>query len=103
MMRLPPRTPPTATLVTYTALFRTISGDGEAATAVNRRSLHHSLEVPNYRNYWREAGYVEEMDAVEKAIATGDTARIPDMMGDRWLDDVTLFGPAKREIGRAHV
>ncbi|MGH6618722.1 MAG: LLM class flavin-dependent oxidoreductase [Alphaproteobacteria bacterium] len=73
-----------------------ISDDVEAAKAVNRRSLTHYLELPNYRNYWREAGYVEEIDAVEKAIAAGDNTRISDMMGDRWLDDVTLFGPAKR-------
>ena len=73
-----------------------ISDDVEAAKAVNRHSLTHYLELPNYRNYWREAGYVEEIGAVEKAIAAGENARISAIMGDRWLDDVTLFGSPTR-------
>lgn len=73
-----------------------ISDDIEAAKAVGRRTLTHYLELPNYRNYWREAGYVEEIDAVEKAIEAGDNTKISALMGDRWLDDVTLFGPAAR-------
>ena len=39
-----------------------ISDDVEAAKAVNRRTLTHYAFLPNYRNYWKEAGYVEEMD-----------------------------------------
>jgi alkanesulfonate monooxygenase SsuD/methylene tetrahydromethanopterin reductase-like flavin-dependent oxidoreductase (luciferase family) len=73
-----------------------ISDNVEAAKAVSRRTLTHYLELPNYRNYWREAGYVEEIDAVEKAIQAGENAKISAMMGDRWLDDVTLFGSATR-------
>jgi alkanesulfonate monooxygenase SsuD/methylene tetrahydromethanopterin reductase-like flavin-dependent oxidoreductase (luciferase family) len=73
-----------------------ISDNVEAAKAVNRRSLTHYLELPNYRNYWREAGYGAEIDAVEKAIAAGKSAGIADLMSDRWLDDVTLFGPPSR-------
>lgn len=73
-----------------------ISDDIDAARAVNRKSLIHYLELPNYRNYWREAGYDDEIDAVEKALDAGENAKIADMMGDKWIDDVTLFGPAKR-------
>jgi hypothetical protein len=50
--------------------------------------------MPNYRNYWREAGYVEEMDAVEKALAAGERDRIPTLLSERWLSDTTLFGSA---------
>ena len=39
-----------------------ISDDIEAAKAVNRRTLTNYGFLPNYRNYWKEAGYVEEMD-----------------------------------------
>ena len=46
-----------------------ISDDIEAAKAVNRKTLTHYALLPNYRNYWKEAGYVEEMEAIEKAIA----------------------------------
>jgi hypothetical protein len=51
--------------------------------------------LPNYRNYWKEAGYVEEMEAVEKALAAGERDRLPGLMADRWLADVALFGPAR--------
>lgn len=71
-----------------------ISDDVEAAKAVNRRTLTGYVQLPNYRNYWKEAGYVEEMEAIEQAIAAGETERLPDLMSDRWLADVTIFGPA---------
>jgi len=48
-----------------------ISDDVEAAKAVNRRTLTNYAFLPNYRNYWKEAGYVEEMDAIETAVAEG--------------------------------
>jgi len=73
-----------------------VSDDVEAGKAVCRRTLIHYLELPNYRNYWREAGYGEEIDAVEKAIDAGENASIADMMGERWIDDVTIFGPVSR-------
>ena len=68
-----------------------ISDDREAAMAVNRKTLTMYLGLPNYRNYWREAGYVEEMAAVEKAIERGERD-LPGLMSDRWLADTTLFG-----------
>jgi alkanesulfonate monooxygenase SsuD/methylene tetrahydromethanopterin reductase-like flavin-dependent oxidoreductase (luciferase family) len=73
-----------------------ISDDIEAAKAVNRRTLTSYAFLPNYRNYWREAGYAEEMDAVEQAIAEGRPGDVPGCLSDRWLADTTLFGPAER-------
>lgn len=70
-----------------------ISDDVEAAKAVNRRTLTSYAGLANYRNYWREAGYEEEMAGVEQAIADGTPERIPDCLSDRWLADTTLFGP----------
>ena len=49
-----------------------------------------------YRNYWKEAGYVEEMEAVEKALAARDRDSIPGLLSDRWLADTTLFGTASQ-------
>jgi alkanesulfonate monooxygenase SsuD/methylene tetrahydromethanopterin reductase-like flavin-dependent oxidoreductase (luciferase family) len=69
-----------------------ISDDREAAAAVNRRTLTMYLGFPNYRNYWKEAGYVEEMEAVEKALAAKERERLPELMTDAWLRDVSLFG-----------
>lgn len=69
-----------------------ISDDREAAAAVNRKTLTGYVQLPNYRNYWRSAGYVEEMDAIERALETGETDELPSLMSDAWLSDVTLFG-----------
>jgi len=71
-----------------------ISDDIAAARAVNRRALTSYAFLPNYRNYWREAGYVEEMDALEKAIAERRRDDVPGLLTDRWLADVSLFGTA---------
>jgi alkanesulfonate monooxygenase SsuD/methylene tetrahydromethanopterin reductase-like flavin-dependent oxidoreductase (luciferase family) len=71
-----------------------ISDDVEAAKAVNRRTLTRYTTLPNYRNYWKEAGYVDEMTAIETAIGEGRQADIPSLMSDRWLADATLFGTA---------
>jgi alkanesulfonate monooxygenase SsuD/methylene tetrahydromethanopterin reductase-like flavin-dependent oxidoreductase (luciferase family) len=49
-----------------------ISDDIEAAKAVNRKTLTSYAMLPNYRNYWKEAGYVDEMNGIEAAIEAGD-------------------------------
>jgi len=72
-----------------------IHDDEARAAAVNRRTLTRYATLPNYRNYWRAAGYVEEMEGVERAIAAGEPDRIPEHLSDRWLADCTLFGPAE--------
>jgi alkanesulfonate monooxygenase SsuD/methylene tetrahydromethanopterin reductase-like flavin-dependent oxidoreductase (luciferase family) len=71
-----------------------IDADKAAAAAVNRRTLTGYVKLPNYQNYWIEAGYEEEMLAIRKAIAAGEEDRIPSLMSDRWLSDVTLYGSA---------
>jgi alkanesulfonate monooxygenase SsuD/methylene tetrahydromethanopterin reductase-like flavin-dependent oxidoreductase (luciferase family) len=69
-----------------------ISDDREAAMAVNRKTLMMYVSLPNYRNYWKEAGYGEEMEAIEAALARNDRDALPGLMTERWLSDVTLFG-----------
>jgi alkanesulfonate monooxygenase SsuD/methylene tetrahydromethanopterin reductase-like flavin-dependent oxidoreductase (luciferase family) len=71
-----------------------ISDDRAAAMERNRKTLVMYVSLPNYRNYWIEAGYAEEMAAIAKAIERGERDRIPSLMSDRWLADVTLFGTA---------
>jgi alkanesulfonate monooxygenase SsuD/methylene tetrahydromethanopterin reductase-like flavin-dependent oxidoreductase (luciferase family) len=75
-----------------------ISTDIEAAAAINRRTLGFYLRLPNYRNYWKEAGYVEEMEAVEQAIESGERERVPQCVSDKWLADCTLYGPPEAII-----
>ncbi len=71
-----------------------IDDDRAAAAAVMRRTLVGYVKLPNYQNYWIEARYEEEMRAVRAAVARGDDAAVQAAMSDRWLSDVTLFGPA---------
>jgi alkanesulfonate monooxygenase SsuD/methylene tetrahydromethanopterin reductase-like flavin-dependent oxidoreductase (luciferase family) len=72
-----------------------IDDDREAAANVMRRTLVNYVSLPNYNNYWSDAGYAEEMAAIRDAIAAGERERIPGLISDRWLADVTLFGSAR--------
>jgi alkanesulfonate monooxygenase SsuD/methylene tetrahydromethanopterin reductase-like flavin-dependent oxidoreductase (luciferase family) len=73
-----------------------IADDVGEAKAVLRKTMAGYWAMPNYRNYWREAGYADEINAAERAIAEGRSAELPNLLIDRWLDDCTLFGPASR-------
>ena len=71
-----------------------VNSDKAAAMAVNRKTLTSYAFLPNYRNYWKEAGYEDEMNQVEAAIAAKDFDRVPECLSDRWLEDTTLSGTA---------
>src|SRR5205823_4553752 len=71
-----------------------ITDDEAAALALHRRRLVRYVLLPNYRNYWKEAGYGEEMGAIEQALADTRRDDIPRYMTDRWIADNTLYGPA---------
>ncbi len=71
-----------------------ISDDRDAAAAINRRTLTMYVGLPNYRNYWKDVGYRDDMEAIEAALAAGDRDAVPGLMSDRWLSDCTLYGSA---------
>lgn len=71
-----------------------ISDDKKAAMAVNRKTLTGYAFLPNYRNYWKEAGFEEEMNAVEAALERKDHDAVPGCLSDAWLAETTLFGTA---------
>ncbi len=71
-----------------------IDADKDAARAIHRRTLTGYVTLPNYRNYWKAAGYTDEMAAIEDAIAAGDREKLPGLMTDAWVDDVTISGSA---------
>ena len=76
---------------------RTCICDDEAeAKAVLRRTVANYALMPNYRNYWKEAGWVEEMTAVEKAVGEGRADEAGRYLPDRWLADTTLYGRAAK-------
>ncbi|MGE0598361.1 MAG: LLM class flavin-dependent oxidoreductase [Dehalococcoidia bacterium] len=70
--------------------------DPAAAANVSKRTLTSYVMLPNYRNYWKEAGYVEEMEAIEAALGRGDREALPGLMTERWLSDATLYGTRKQ-------
>ena len=69
-----------------------IDADRAAARAVHRRTLGGYVTLPNYRNYWKQAGYLAEMEAIEAALAAGDRDGLQALMTDRWIDDCTISG-----------
>jgi alkanesulfonate monooxygenase SsuD/methylene tetrahydromethanopterin reductase-like flavin-dependent oxidoreductase (luciferase family) len=71
-----------------------VAEDRAAAAALNRKTLVNYVKLPNYQNYWIEAGFEEEMMAIRKAIVAREDDRIPSLMSDRWLREVSLFGTA---------
>jgi alkanesulfonate monooxygenase SsuD/methylene tetrahydromethanopterin reductase-like flavin-dependent oxidoreductase (luciferase family) len=71
-----------------------IAEDRAAAAAVNRRTLTSYVRLPNYQQYWIEAGFEEEMLAIRQAITNKQEDKIPQLMSDRWLRQVTLYGTA---------
>ncbi len=71
-----------------------IAEDRAAAAAVNRRTLTGYVRLPNYQQYWIEAGFEEEMLAIRQAVANKQEEKIPQLMSDRWLQQVTLYGTA---------
>ena len=73
-----------------------VTNDEGAALALHRRRLVRYALLPNYRNYWKEAGYGEEMAAIENAIADNRRDDIPNYLTDRWIADNSLSGSAAK-------
>lgn len=71
-----------------------VDDDKAAAAARNRATLKGYVKLPNYRNYWKDAGYEEEMAAVEVAMEAKDDDALLAALSDRWLSDCTLYGSA---------
>jgi len=69
-----------------------IDDDREAAANRNRATLTGYVALPNYRNYWKQAGYEEEMNAIEAALAAGEKDKVTSFMSDKWLSSCTIYG-----------
>lgn len=75
-----------------------VSEDRAAALQAHRKTLTGYVSLPNYRNYWRAAGYDSEMNAIEDVLATTPkeqlAQRLMSTMSDAWLMDCTVSGTA---------
>ena len=68
--------------------------DPAVAKAVLRKARSPYALMPNYRNYWIEAGYADEMQAVATAVAENRLGDVTGCLSDRLLADTTLSGTA---------
>lgn len=68
--------------------------DPAVAKAVLRKALAPYALMPNYRNYWIEAGYGDDMQAVVAAVAGNRQGEVADCLSDRLVADTTLSGSA---------
>ena len=77
-----------------------IADDLDSARAVHRRTLAGYAILPNYRNYWRQAGHTEQMERFEQVIASTPkdqlAERLRESMDDAWIDDCTISGDPAR-------
>ncbi len=77
-----------------------VSDDRNAARKAHRKTLTGYVSLPNYRNYWRLAGYETEMNAIEEVLANTPKEllgeKLSSIMSDEWLDDCTVSGSASQ-------
>ena len=73
-----------------------VDNDIDRARAVNRKTLSRYVLLPNYRNYWKEAGYVDEMLAVEACVSDNRMDDVAGCLSNKWLDDTTIAGSPGR-------
>ncbi|MEE9284471.1 MAG: LLM class flavin-dependent oxidoreductase [Dehalococcoidia bacterium] len=72
------------------------SSDSAAAEAEARRQVARYGSLPFYQRMLRLSGFEAEVDRFVDAQASGDQARLPDLVTDRMLEALTLTGPASR-------
>jgi len=70
--------------------------DPAVAKAVLRKTMSHYALMPNYRNYWIEAGYGDEMRDAAAAVAENRPGDVVNCISDRLLADTTLSGSASQ-------
>ena len=78
-----------------------VSEDRGAALAAIRRYLLFYLKLPNYQNYFIEAGYEEEVEAARSAIGRGDDESLMAAIPERMASDVALVGTKAEVLEKA--
>ena len=78
-----------------------VSEDRGAALLAIKRYLLFYLKLPNYQNYFVEAGYEEEVMAARSAIGNGDNESLRAAISERMASDVALFGTKAEVLEKA--
>ncbi len=69
-----------------------VTDDLVAGRQAFRDSFLNYIQLPNYQNYYIEAGYEREFATAKAALAGGDTAEAVAAMSDRMVDDLSVIG-----------
>lgn len=78
-----------------------VSEDRRAALEAIRKYLLFYVKLPNYQNYFVEAGYEGEMATIRSAIEDGNDERIMAAIPESMVADVALFGAPSEVRERA--
>ena len=70
-----------------------VSDDVEQARSAARYNIAAFARMPNYRRQWRRSGFVEEVDAMQHAWKSRDRRAVADLVSDRMVDQVCVYGP----------
>ena len=73
-----------------------VSDDRGAALAAIQRALRLYMTLPNYQNYFSEAGYGEEVERARAALAADDKQALADSVSERMAEDIGLLGTASQ-------
>ena len=76
-----------------------INEDREEGLAFVRRFLALHMPLPNYTAFFTEAGYGEEVQRAQAALAAADHAAVEAAISERMAEDVGIFG-SRSQIAR---
>ena len=69
-----------------------INEDRDEGLAFVRRFLALHMPLPNYTAFFTEAGYGEEVQRAQAALADGDHAAVEAAISERMAEDIGIFG-----------
>ena len=72
------------------------SDDEAAAEAEARRQVARYGSLPFYQKMLRLGGFEQDVDRFVEAQNAGEAHRLPELVSDRMLEEVTLLGPVDR-------
>lgn len=71
-----------------------VTDDVDAGRQAFRESFLRYTSLPNYQNYYIEAGYEEEIRKAKSALSNGDEVAAINAVSDRMVDDLSNIGTA---------
>lgn len=73
-----------------------VTDDIEAGRRVYRNGFLSYLQLPNYQNYYIEAGYPDEIERAKRAVEQGDDVETVNAISDRMAADLSNVGSAEQ-------